>query len=106
MTKNIEFPTFESALIAFNKDGYSYYPNETEIACVESKACPDCQSRVYFLVPVSATLAYAISNHVTESFPMLDNHQRERLITGYCFGCWNDLFSYMNSELDDDDDEE
>jgi len=103
MKINIEFPTLESALIAFNEKGEEYYPEEREIACVASKPCPDCQQRVYFLLPMSATQAYSINHHVGQSFPMLNADQRERFITGYCVPCWNDLFAYVDDQLDDDE---
>ena len=103
MTKNIEFPNLESALLAYSQDGDEYYPDEPEVACVRSKACPDCKEHAYFLVPVSATLAYAVSHHVGQSFPMFNADQRERFITGYCAPCWNDLFAYVDDQLDDDE---
>lgn len=101
MKINIEFPTLESALIAFNEKGEEYYPEEPEIACVASKPCPECQQHVYFLLPFSATQAYQISHNVNNSFPMLDRDQRERFITGYCVPCWDNLSAYV----DDHDDE-
>jgi hypothetical protein len=102
MTKNIEFPNLESALLAYSQEGDEYYPDEPEVACLRSKLCPDCGGSAYFLVPVSATVAFAITHHVTNSFPMMNRDQRERFITGYCVPCWDNLFAKFDEELDEE----
>ena len=100
MTKNIEFPSLESALDEYYKDDTEYYPDEPRVGVIESKCCPVCVTSVFFLVPVSAVNAYTLGRVVQDAFPMLNRDQRERLVTGYCATCWDNLFANLEPNTD------
>jgi hypothetical protein len=60
---------------------------------LRSKDCPSCKGHTVFAVPAEALEAYRAGAYIQEAFGFLSADDRERLMTGYCAGCWETLFS-------------
>lgn len=61
--------------------------------------CPVCGNEKSFDLDADKWNRYLSTEHIQDLFPELNEEDRERLITGICPNCWNDIFS------DDEEDE-
>lgn len=54
--------------------------------------CPTCKNQEKIRVKGEDLFAYNQGKHVQQAFPYLTPAQRERLITGICGKCFDDMF--------------
>ena len=60
---------------------------------IQSPPCPGCQEVKTLEVTAEAYMAWQMGKHIQDAMPELSANDRERLITGYCPECWDELFS-------------
>jgi hypothetical protein len=71
---------------------------------VTSKPCPSCGGTTKIVVNRDGYLAWSRGDTLIQrAMPELSADDRERLITGFCTPCWDEMFA--EPEDDDDDDE-
>lgn len=64
--------------------------------------CPSCKDEKTFEVTEEQFQRFQTREHVQDIFSELRNDDRERLITGICPKCWDEIFE---DEDEDEDDE-
>lgn len=66
-------------------------------ATVESKACPFCDStEIIRLRSMDDYNSWVGGTLIQNAMPYLTPSQRERLMTGICGTCWDDVFSEVD----------
>lgn len=68
--------------------------------------CPTCKEKKD--VPVKLASYNSWMYHgmlIQEAFPELNDDDRERIMTGTCQKCWDDMWDYMEDEESNDDEE-
>jgi len=65
--------------------------NTVEVACM----CPFCGSTDVIVVRKKDYVAWDNGVLIQRAFPYLTANQRERLMTGICPDCWDNMFKGM-----------
>ena len=60
--------------------------------------CPVCKNKTTVEIPGDALFRYRRGAYIQNAMPMLDDAQREILMTGICGSCWINMFSDDPSE--------
>ncbi len=69
---------------------------------IKSKHCPVCNSFTEFNITEEEYQKYIQGDHIQDCFPSMPADQRERLVSGYCPACWNEIFKEEDDfEVDD-----
>lgn len=68
--------------------------------------CPMCGSAKVITVPFDHYNRWTHGTLIQDAFPYLDDADRERIKTGICNDCWNNMFSSDEDEEDDDYDDD
>lgn len=69
-----------------------------------TKVCPHCKEKSFFSIDKQEYEELFIKNefiHVV--FPHLSAEEREVMISGTHPGCWIEMFSYLDEDLDEED---
>ena len=60
--------------------------------------CTWCKKPVDLMLPAQGLFYYGKGKHVQHAFPMMDQGDREMIITGTCKACQDDIFGEPESE--------
>lgn len=63
---------------------------------IQTLCCPDCGQSKTLEVTKAEAVNYYSGALIQNAFPNLSADDRERLITGYCPACWNNIFKPRN----------
>jgi|FreactTroBogLake_1042271.scaffolds.fasta_scaffold21049_5 hypothetical protein len=64
-----------------------------------NRTCPNCRVDSGLSVDKDKYFEWREGRkNVQDIFPDLDTHERELLLTGYCYKCWDKLFSFEGGE--------
>ena len=94
-----EHESAEDAILYLAEHDGELFPQSDRLTIAGTKICPICESKAYMILPYEAVQAFANGALIQEAFPFMPAQQRERLITGFCPPCWENLFS----DPEDDD---
>jgi hypothetical protein len=68
------------------------------MSTVTTKPCPRCGGTKDLEVQFSEVVAYESGAKIQDAFPRMSADDRERLLTGYCPDCWNQIFPEEEDE--------
>lgn len=78
--------------------------NDKDIICGEwitvPTKCPICASEKSIPVVSTDYKAWQNGAFVQNAFPYLDDDNRERLVTGTCNECWDNMFAFEDDDAE------
>lgn len=67
-----------------------------------SRYCPSCGSQCTVEISEAQATAYRNGAYIQDILVEYPASTRERFISGYCAGCWEELFGDFDEEGEDD----
>lgn len=70
---------------------------------VVTPACLGCDDTAVFVMTVEQHTRYRAGEHVQHIFPHWSPEDRERLISGTCPSCWEDMWAEEDDDWEDEE---